>query len=55
MILFENAVLKRNKSVNVCILYVLHIRDSGRLLSTRFVKVDKASSPATSSKIGDST
>ena len=36
--------------LSVCTLYVLHIRDSGKLLSTQFVKVDKASSPATSSK-----
>lgn len=35
---------------NVCTLYVLHIRDSGKLLSTQFVKVDKASSPATGSQ-----
>ena len=40
---------------NVCTLYVLHIRDSGKLLSTQFVKVDKASSPVTSSilKVGE--
>lgn len=30
-------------------MYVLHIRVSGKLLSAQFVKVDKASSPATSS------
>ena len=29
---------------NVCTLYVLKIRDSGKLLSTQFVKCDKASS-----------
>ena len=29
-------------------MYVLHIRDSGKLLSTQFVKCDKASSPAKS-------
>lgn len=30
-------------------MYVLHIRVSGKLFSAQFVKVDKASSPATSS------
>ena len=36
--------IKGNKKppINVCTLYALHIRDSGKLLSAQLVKVDKA-------------